>query len=113
MDQGSKKVPNERSSDARNELHKLRFAGQLERNDRCDLDRSWDRVDRRTAQACSGSVGQITHKEKPPERRLSKFELRKDSGEAKLRPVLLAAVGHEPKTREPEKPMLKISGKHC
>lgn len=60
-------MPNERSSDASNLLHQLHRAGQLERNAGCDLDRSWGRVDRRTAEACAGSVGQITTQEKPPE----------------------------------------------
>jgi hypothetical protein len=49
----------------------LRFAEQLERNPRCDLDWSWDRVDRRTAETCSGSVGQITTQRKAARRRLS------------------------------------------
>jgi hypothetical protein len=55
-----KKVPNERSSCARNELHQLHRSGQLERNTRFDLDRSWGRMDGRAAEACSGSLRQIT-----------------------------------------------------
>jgi hypothetical protein len=52
-------VPNERSSNARKELHQLLFAGQLERNARIDLDRSWGRVDEQAAEACSGSVAEL------------------------------------------------------
>jgi len=45
----------------------LLFAGQLERNTRCDPDRRRYRLDHGTAEACPGSVGQITARQKPPE----------------------------------------------
>ena len=60
----SERVPNERTSDACNQLHQLRRARQPERNAHCDRDRSGDRVGGRATEACSGSIRLINARTK-------------------------------------------------